>query len=87
MAPIKAHVHIRTVWALTLYGTHLSNTKVRYLDSVICSEQQVPRLDVLVHHPVTVEVVQSLYQLNKVSGQRESNGCTLHTDRAAIEQQ
>ena len=48
--------------------THLCNSKVCDLDGAIGGEQQVAWLYVFVHDAPAVEVLQTVHQLNKVTG-------------------
>ena len=48
--------------------THLCNSKVCDLDGAVGGEQQVAWLYVFVHDAPAVEVLQTVHQLNKVTG-------------------
>ena len=52
---------------------YLSYSKVGDFDGLIGSEQKVAWLDVLVDDPSTVQVLQSVYQLHKVSADKHKS--------------
>ncbi len=51
--------------------TNLGDPKVCYLHGLVGCQQQVPWFDVFVHHPLRVQVLQTIYQLDKVPAANE----------------
>ena len=50
---------------------YLCHSKVCNFDNIVCSEEEVAWLDIFVHDAPPMEVLQPIYQLNKVTERRE----------------
>ena len=61
-------------YPLSIFGRpspYLCHSKVCNFDNIVCSEEEVAWLDIFVHDAPPMEVLQPIYQLNKVTERRE----------------